>query len=116
MNLKADTLAALNEQAGILWAFPNARDWRKHRTRQAVWADVKRAAKAFRLPQNVAPHSLRKLYAVEQLDKNRGDLSKVQRALNHSDTATTMIYVMALQIYESKYGKHGGKLRASRNS
>ena len=66
--------------------------------------DVKRAAKAFRLPQNVAPHSLRKLYAVDLLNRCGGNLGRVQRALNHSDAATTYIYAMAYEIYRAKYG------------
>lgn len=73
----------------------------QHRTRQAVWADVKRAAKAFRIRQNVAPHSFRKVYAVELL-RRCGDVKRVQRALNHSDCATTMVYVMAAELLEAK--------------
>lgn len=104
VNLAAPLLADLKAQAGPIWVFSGGRDWHKHRTRQAVWRDVKRAAKAFRLPQNVTPHSLRKVYAVDQLAKARGDLGKVQRALNHSDISTTMIYAMAMQLYQAKYG------------
>lgn len=103
VNLKAGLLAALKKQAGNEWVFPG-RDPKKPRTRQAVWRDVKRAAKAFRLPQNVAVHSLRKVYAHEMLTKSKGDMGKVQRALNHSDAATTMIYVMAYGLYQAKYG------------
>jgi integrase len=102
VNLPASLLSQLKAQAGPVWVFPGRRPG-THRTRQAVWADVKRAARAFRLPQNVAPHSLRKIYAVELL-KATGDARKVQKALNHSDMATTLIYVMAYQIYLDKYG------------
>ena len=66
---------------------------------------MKRAAKAFRLPQNVGVHSLRKVYAVQQLNRSKGNVAKVQRALNHSDAATTMVYAMSWQLYEAKYGK-----------
>lgn len=104
VNLKADLLADLKAHAGKEWVFPG-RNPQKHRTRQAVWRDVKRASKAFRLPQNVAVHSLRKVYAHETLVKSKGDLSKVQKALNHSDAATTLIYVMAYQLYQAKYGE-----------
>jgi len=107
VNLTDDLLKRLRRQAGRLWVFPGARDPGKHRTRQAVWADVKRASRAFRLPQNVAPHSLRKVYAIHVLENSKGDISKVKRALNHDDVATTMIYCMALQLYQAKYG--GGK-------
>lgn len=104
VNLSASLLQELKSQAGQYWVFPHAKDRRKHRTRQAVWHDVKRAAKAFRLPQNVAPHSLRKVYAVNKLERSKGDLKAVQKALNHSDASTTMVYVMALELYRAKYG------------
>lgn len=92
-------LADIRAQAGPVWAFPGR--FHGHKTRQAVWCDVKRAAKAFRLPQNVGPHSFRKVYAVELLDKY-GDLRRVQRALNHSGVETTMIYAMADRLLEAK--------------
>lgn len=105
VNLTDELLGNLRKHAGKEWVFPGARDPSKHRTRQAVWRDVKRAAKAFRLPQNVGVHSLRKVYAVDQLKRSKGNVGKVQRALNHSDAATTMIYAMSWQLYEAKYGK-----------
>ena len=55
--IPADLLRKILAQAGKEWAFPG-RNEKNPKTRQAVWADVKRAAKAFRLPQNVAPHSI----------------------------------------------------------
>ncbi len=105
VNLSGPLLRQLKAQAGRVWVFESTRGPDKHRTRQTVWRDVKRAAKAFRLPQNVTVHSLRKVFAVDALGKAKGNLGKVQRALNHSDQATTMIYAMALQIYQAKYGK-----------
>lgn len=105
VNLAAPLLKELREQAGREWVFESAKGPDKHRTRQAVWRDVKRAAKAFRLPQNVSVHSLRKVWAVDKLGKARGNLAVVQRGLNHSDQATTMIYAMAYQLYVAKYGK-----------
>lgn len=107
VNLRKGLLAELQAHSGLQWVFESPRDWMQHRTRQAVWADVKRAAKAFRLPQNVAVHSLRKLYAVEQIQQGPGGRSsyaRVQRLLNHSDMATTMIYAMSYQLYREKYG------------
>lgn len=79
------------------WAFPSPVDWRKHRTRQGVWKDVKRAAKAFRLKANVGTHSMRKVYAVELL-KKYGDIERVRRALNHEDVNVTLIYAIADQL------------------
>lgn len=105
VNLPKRLLADLKAQAGQTWAFEGARDPAKHRTRQAVWYDVKRAARAFRLPQNVGVHSLRKRYAVEQLEHSRGNYAKVQKLLNHADMATTMVYAMSYQLYLAKYGQ-----------
>ena len=50
--LPKDLLAAILAQAGEVWAFPGTKPG-THKTRQAVWKDVKLAAKAFRLPQNI---------------------------------------------------------------
>lgn len=101
VGLREPLLSDLKSYAGKWWVFPG-RDPRKHRTRQAVWKDVKRAAAALRLPQNVAPHSIRKVYAVDLLHKY-GDIAKVQRALNHSNAAVTLVYAMADAQYTAKY-------------
>lgn len=93
IGIPAPLLAEIRAGAGQIWAFPG-RDPEKPRTRQAVWWDVKRACRAFRVSQNVTPHSARKVYAVRLLQKY-GDLERVRRALNHGDVATTMIYAMA---------------------
>ena len=86
-------LEAILEQAGPEWAFPG-RKAGIHKTRQAVWRDIKRAAVAFRLPQNVGAHSMRKVYAVRRMQKY-GKLEKVQRNLNHASGSVTAIYAMA---------------------
>jgi len=93
IGLPEPLLSDLKRHAGEKWVFPG-RNPEQHHTRQAVWKDVKRAATAFRLRQNVAPHSARKVYAVELL-KKYGDIDKVRRALNHSSEAVTLVYAMA---------------------
>lgn len=93
IGLPEPLLSDLIENAGKYWVFTGT-DPTKHRTRQAVWKDVKRAAAAARLTANAAPHSARKVYAVELLQRY-GDIERVQRALNHADEATTLIYAMA---------------------
>lgn len=103
VNLSKELYQKLKDQAGKIWVFPSPKDSNKHRTRQAVWADVKRAAKAFRMPQNVSVHSLRKRYAVDQLERSGGNYKRVQRLLNHSDMAVTMIYAMSYELYRAKY-------------
>lgn len=101
VGLPEPLLSDLKKNAGQLWVFPG-RNPRKHHTRQAVWKDVKRAAEAFRLKQNVGPHSARKVYAVE-LRKKYGDMERVMRALNHSSESVTLIYAMADAQLEAKY-------------
>lgn len=93
-------LEAILEQAGPEWAFPG-RKAGTHKTRQAVWKDIKRAAIAFRLPQNVGAHSMRKVYAV-RLMKKYGNLERVQRSLNHASASVTAIYAMADQLLDRK--------------
>lgn len=93
VGLPEPLLTDLRESAGGEWVFPGAKPG-KHRTRQAVWKDVKRAAEAARLTQNVAPHSCRKVYAVKLLEKY-GDIERVRRALNHGGIEVTLIYAMA---------------------
>lgn len=113
IGLPEPLLSDLRNHAGQWWVFPG-RNPRKHHTRQAVWKDVKRAAEAFRLPQNVAPHSARKVYAVELLHKY-GDIDRVRRALNHSSEAVTMIYPLADRQLEAKNRRrrNGGGRRLS---
>lgn len=103
-------LEAINEQAGPLWAFPG-RDPRKHKTRQAVWKDLKRAARAFRLPQNVGAHSMRKVYAVRLMEKY-GDLERVRRNLNHSSASITAIYAMADVLLDRKLRERQRRAKA----
>lgn len=94
VSLPPDLVDRISAAAGDSpWAFPG-RDPLKHRSRQAVWLDVKRAAKAYRMPGNITPHSARKTYAVELMHRY-GDITRVQRALNHSSVEVTMLYAMA---------------------
>lgn len=94
VGLSRDLVYRIREQAGPVWAFPSSQKDGYPKTRQAVWADLKRAARACRLPQNIGTHSGRKVYAVELL-RRYGDIDRVRRALNHSSTAVTMLYAMA---------------------
>lgn len=104
----ADLLADLREESNDFWVFPSKRNPQKHRTRQTVWADVKRAAFLFRLPQNVGTHSARKVYAVNLMRKY-GNIAAVQRNLKHGYATTTMIYALADQLLEQKYKKKNKK-------
>lgn len=112
VGLPMPLLSDIRAQAGEVWAFPGRKP-EKHKTRQAVWKDVKRAAEAYRMPQNVSVHSARKYFAVDLLEKY-GDFDRVQRALNHSNMAVTMLYAMADKRLSSgnnrRRSRSGGKM------
>lgn len=104
IQLPDSILEPIRKQAGTLWAFPGRSDESKHRTRQAVWHDLHRAAKALRLEGSLGTHSGRKLYAVELMRQWR-DLGAVQRDLRHSNPAVTMLYAFADQLSEGRRPK-----------
>lgn len=83
----------LRSQAGEVYVFEGAKRVDTHRTRQAVWHDVKRAAKAMRIPLCVGTHSARKSYAVCEYTKSH-DLGDVQHKLNHDRIETTVLYLL----------------------
>lgn len=89
------------QQAGRLYAFEGRNDWRKHRTRQAVWRDCNRCARFFQrggsVPKGtVSPHSARKIYAVDEYHRT-GDLEAVRQKLNHDPghAVTTLLYALS---------------------
>lgn len=86
---------------GKIYVFEGRLDYRAHRTRQAVYKDIKRAAKLFRLSLQISPHSARKIYAVSEYQRT-GSLKRVQELLNHTDEAVTMLYALADQLTERK--------------
>ncbi|MBQ0083761.1 MAG: tyrosine-type recombinase/integrase [Clostridiales bacterium] len=83
--------------AGQHYVFEHRLNGREHRTRQAVFKDLRRACGLLRIKENVTPHSMRKAYAVAYFNEC-GNLKKVQKLLNHSDEAVTLIYAMADRI------------------
>lgn len=93
VQLRRDLLA----QSGAVWVFAGRCDPQKHRTRQAVWADMVHAARALRLKPQATPHSTRKDYAVRKYHAC-GSLSAVQKALNHDNSIVTMLYALADQL------------------
>lgn len=89
--LKAD----LRCVCGDVYIFPHRLDQNKHRTRQAVYVDLKRVCKFFRVKENVTPHTMRKAYAVDMM-RRYGDLRRVAEALNHEpNSLVTMLYALA---------------------
>lgn len=96
-------LERLISHAGKKWVFEGRLDWKKHRTRQAVYKDIKRACNLFRLPYGkrlqISPHTARKVYAVTEYQTS-GSLKRVQQLLQHDSEAVTMLYAMADKLSE----------------
>lgn len=91
--LSDELLSRLIAQAGSEWVFASPMYPSQPRTRQAVWRDIKRAAKAMRIPLVVAPHSARKTYAAGVYART-GSLDDTRVALNHDSVTTTLIYLL----------------------
>lgn len=88
--ISADLAKRLRQLGTDGYIFKHRTKHGEHRTRQAVWANMKHAAKLLGVQLNAAPHSARKTYAVE-LFKDKG-LETAQRELQHDRVSTTMLY------------------------
>jgi len=81
--------------SGFYYVFRGLKSEQKHRTRQAVYIDMKKAAKALKMhPAHVSPHSARKTFAVKLFKKTKS-LERVQKALNHENDKTTLYYAFS---------------------
>lgn len=105
-------------QAGRVWVFEGRNDWRKHRTRSAVYKDLQRAARLFRASGvvgkgvQVSTHTGRKIYAVDEYQRT-GSLGKVAAQLNHDDShrEVTFLYALADELTRRKVGGAGKRRR-----
>lgn len=97
IRLSNELLDDLLAISGKIYVFSNRLDYRKPRTRQAVYKDLKRACDLLRISKTltISPHTARKIYAVNLRYDDKMDLKKIQGLLNHSSEAVTMIYAMA---------------------
>lgn len=82
----------LLRQSNDRWCFPG-KGGEKHRTRQTVYKDLKKACKLLGVEGQISPHSARKTFAVEL--RKRSGVGAVQRALQHADVETTNLYAFA---------------------
>ena len=64
-----------------------------HRTRQAVWKDIRKACDKCGIETHVSPHSARKAYAVKIRDEQ--GLEAAKRELQHDKISTTMLYAFS---------------------
>lgn len=90
----AKLLAALRENAVDGVCFPSRFGSKgKYRSRQAVWKNVRKAARNAGIKPHVSPHSARKTFAVEL--RRRSGVEAVQEALQHKYKTTTNLYAFA---------------------
>lgn len=95
----ANLYEEMERGAGKFWVFESRTDPKKHRTRQAVWKDIKKAEAVFKRSgslsrrQNIGTHTARKYAAVGAY--HRGGMAAAQRLLNHSDPLITRLYALA---------------------
>lgn len=101
--IPVELLRRLVEQSGIVYCFEGRDDYRKHRTRQAVFIDLKKSAKRFKININLAPHSLRKNYAVYLREQGK-TAEQIKKELNHNNITTTLLYMLADELNQ-KYRK-----------
>lgn len=89
-------------QAGRVYVWEHRTDWTRHRSRQAVYKDMRLAAAVYerngRLGAHVSPHSARKCAAVRAYQ--RGGLDAAAALLNHDEghPLVTMVYALADQV------------------
>lgn len=96
--LRAALRRELLQTAGEIWIFEHRTDPTRHRTRQAVWADIKRVARIYGWDAHgLSPHSLRKVYAAD-LYAHGETLDTIRRRLNHDHVSTTFLYALARQL------------------
>ena len=97
--LPAELRARMLAQAGRLYIWEHRTDWKKHRTRQAVYKDMRQAAEVFerngKVQQHISPHSARKSAAVRAY--KRGGLDAAQALLVHDEghPLVTLLYALA---------------------
>ena len=96
--ISADLSNRLRKISGRKYIF-EGRSGTKPRTRQAVWKDVKKATRDI-FDENVAPHSARKTFAVEDFQAH--GLPHTQKALQHDNSGTTILYAFADMLTDKK--------------
>lgn len=99
--ISADLARRLKRISGREWVFEGRTSG--HRTRQAVYKDVKKAASQLGVEVNATPHSARKTSAVAMYSA-RG-LQGCRKQLQHDSDAVALLYAMADKVRAEKHGE-----------
>lgn len=91
--ISPELMADLLRNTDGVWLFPSAKSESGHLTRQSVWKALKRSSKRAEVARNVAPHSTRKIFAVQDMRKH--GLAQAQKDLQHSRFDTTLLYCLS---------------------
>lgn len=114
--LPAELRERMLSQAGKIWIWEGRTDWTRHRTRQAVYKDMRQAAQVFertgRLRAHVSPHSARKSAAVRAYKK--GGLDAAAALLQHDKGHPLVTLIYALSDDEGANAALVGRHRGSR--
>lgn len=97
----------LRRNASFAFLFPSRKRGKRktpHKTRQAVFIDLRKAAERAGVAAHISPHSARKSYAVDVY--HDGGLSAVKAALNHDRELTSMLYA-----YSDHLSEHHDELK-----
>lgn len=91
--LKNQLIKQLTTRKKVEFFFKHRTRRGQHRTRQAVWKNLKQACRKAGITDNITPHSARKTYGAEYF-KEHG-LEETQQALKHENVNTTIIYAFS---------------------
>lgn len=91
--ISPDLARRLRSISGRFYVFSGRKDEKRHRTRQAVYLDLKKACAELGIPGQVSPHSARKNYAVGVYRKD--GLKTVQKELQHDSESVTLLYALS---------------------
>ena len=107
-SISAAAAQRLRRNADSSFLFPSRKRGKRktpHKTRQAVFIDLKKAAARSGVEAHISPHSARKSYAVDVYQD--GGLTAVKTALNHDRELTSMLYA-----YSDRLSEHHDELKS----
>lgn len=84
-----------------VYLFPHRTRLNAHRTRQAVYSDVKKVVRQLQLSGQISPHTARKCAAVRELART-GSIESVKKFLNHERDLVTLLYALSDQGFFQK--------------